>query len=331
MEEPEYPTAEMKSKKAQAQRNPGSLQSGEDEHASNQDLKALDEKIVENQDPLAFALHVQSDLVQWEEELDMLQMLFRRKISGLEDEKEADELKGILSENNQRIFTPQLNYVSWDTMLEHGSGTVPRLHYAIDILHNEPTHSQLESNFDEGGGARSKTANQSRHSTLSCPKSFADGKELPERIRINSERIVVVLDYDLWDKTLAWDSRSHTAFVILRPFKILVYLDSAIRNRLREFEEARFKLKRATEEQYLEDFKTDPAQDRPSISRQDESSMDVSSLTGTINDLRCLIKFMDDFLVPTRSRDDQNQVRFSDLWYVFPQGCLVTVRDTSIS
>lgn len=164
------------------------------------------------------------------------------------------------------------------------------------------------------------------------PLNYTERKELPERIRINSERLIVVLDYDLWDTTLRWSSSSHTAFVILRPFKLLVYQDSAIRNRLKDFERARTRLKQLTEEDYLREYEKDPEQDRPYIGRQNESAMTLSSLTGIINDLRCLIRFMDDYVAPAqiRFRDDPSQVRFSDLWYVFAPGSLIIVKDRNI-
>lgn len=234
-------------------------------------------------------------------------------------------------EQKKRISIPQLNYVSWSTMNEHGYRKVPDSHYAIDIPNSEPTPSQLKvsSNRMQSTDSSIEAPNVSTPNPL---ESSAEKKELPERIRINSKKLITVLDQDLADNNLIWNSSAPSPFVILRPFKILVCLEFQIRNRLKEFEQARLNQKSATEEEYLEELEKTPAFDDPSDERQDLSSMSLSELTGTINDLRCLTKFMDEIQIPAQRklRDNPNQVRFSDLWCIFTPGSLVMVKDKNI-
>lgn len=117
-----------------------------------------------------------------------------------------------------------------------------------------------------------------KSSTLVPPENYFTKNELPERIKINSQRDKAVLSYDLCITPANLNTNSDIASVILRPFKLLVStwtLASGIGSNLQP----------ATEEEYLEGSK-DPAEDCPSWSRQEESSMALSELTGTINDLR---------------------------------------------
>lgn len=232
-------------------------------------------------------------------------------------------------EPEERISIPQLNFVSWSTMVEHGYEIVPPSHYAIDILNSKPITSQAMGSPRPNRMQFTNSPNEeSKGSNLNPPKSDAEENELPERIRINSRRLISVLDFDICDRRLRWEPTWPSPFIILGPFKILVYLDARIRNRLKEFERARLKLKSASEEEYLEELEMTPVFDNLVAIRQDESLMSLSELTATINDLRCLTKFMDEILIPAqiRLRENPGQVQFSDLWYVFPQGSLVTVK-----
>ncbi|KAL3473536.1 hypothetical protein BJX99DRAFT_261195 [Aspergillus californicus] len=60
--------------------------------------------------------------------------------------------------------------------------------------------------------------------------------------------------------------------------------------------------------------------------------MSLSQLTGWILDFRCLERFFDKCLEPKRIRlaSSPEVVPFSDLWFLFPVGCLVYVRDHQI-
>lgn len=274
--------------------------------------------------------HILDQIEDWEDRLKNLKdHTSKRRIRLMQ--RQARSSSESRQESEKRISIPQLNYASWSLINEHGYRYVPPSHYAIDIPNSEPTPSQLMGSSDSMQSTDGPIE-EPKESTLNPLESSAEKKELPERIRINSKRLITVLDYDLANGSLQWRSSAPTPFVILRPFKILVYLEPQIRNRLKEFEQARLKLKSATEEQYLEELEKTPVLDEPSVERQDESSMSLSELTGTINDLRCLTKFMDEIQIPaqTRLRENPNQVRFSDLWYVFPPGSLVMVKDKNI-
>ena len=70
-------------------------------------------------------------------------------------------------------------------------------------------------------------------------------KDLPERIVINSVRLLNFLDFNVYDGSLTW---SHFGpFTILRPFKLLVFLNDKIRHSLLELEVFRSAREPATE------------------------------------------------------------------------------------
>jgi hypothetical protein len=303
-------------------------ESGGERQASEEDTDPLKKKKSAKPSFAEFD-DILEQIEEWEDRLETLREYTSRRRERLEEERRAASQGITVEESVKRISKPELNYVSWSTLNERR--TIAPIHYAIDIPASEPTPAQLKISPNR----RQYTLNpieEPRSSTLITPESYAKKGELPERIRINSHRLIAVLDFDLWDASLRWNDDSHSGFVILRPFKILVYLEAQIRNRLKEFEQARSNLKQATDEQYLEEFEKTPAQDEPILARQDEASMSLSELTGTINDLRCLTKFMDEIQIPAQMRlcEDPNQVRFADLWYVFPHGSLVIVKDKNI-
>lgn len=288
--------------------------------------------------------HILDQIEDWEGKLENLKdYTSKRKLrlkkrlarsgsrSSSGSRKSSSSRSGSSSRSRQdheaKICIPQLNYVSWSTIVEHDYAVVPPSHYAIDIFNSKPTTFQTM----ESPNSMQFTYNpneEPKGSNLNPPKSDAERNELPERICINSKRIMYVLNYDLCDGKLRWDPSAPSPFIILGPFKILVYLDARIRNRLKDIEKARLKLKSATEEEYLEELEKTPIFDQLSSTRRDESLTSLSELTATINGLRCLTKFMDEILIPAqiRLRESAGQVQFSDLWYVFPQGSLVMVK-----
>lgn len=217
---------------------------------------------------------------------------------------------------------PQLNLVPWDEW-KH-LDRIPAQHYAIDILSHEPS-GEIQAPV-----SGSKGTALLGDSNLVHRKSPSRRPMLPEQIRINSRRIQCVLDYDLWDGSLHYPTDQ--SFYLLRPFKLLVYLEAKIRKRLRDFEQVRKNLEPKTEDEYASKYKQNPAPDTGVEERQDESKMTLSELTGFVNDLRCLVQFIDEYIKPVQIelQTRPSTIRFSELWYLFQPGSLVFVKDKKI-
>lgn len=236
---------------------------------------------------------------------------------------------------DMRISIPSLNFLTQDEWKALDGKPIPSVHYAIDVLvevsnpttdgthpgERLPAMDLSAIDLDAMAWLDERELSQVQQSDL---------KELPEKIRINSRRLQCLLDHDLWDGSLNYASGQ--PYTILRPFKILIYQEAKIRQRLYEFEEARQQSSPQTGEEYLNHFKSDPAPDDAPRERQDLSSMTISELTGAINDFQCLVKFIDDYIKPVQHelQDRPRQVRFSNLWYLFPPGSLIYVKDKNI-
>ena len=218
-----------------------------------------------------------------------------------------------------RISTSELKFVPWKKTA-YVPDDPPDVHCAIEVPINQPTRDDL------------KPSTKLDESTLFgvFPQEPPPGrKELPERIVINSVRLASFLDFYLHDGSLSWDH--YGPFRILRPFKILVYYNDEIRHQLRELERSRYTIKPATEEEYDAEWKLNPPDDRGhGLREQVFAEMPVPELTGLAKDLRSLIKFMDDYIQPALARSRLDSVFFWDLWYVFPAGSLIYVKDKKI-
>ena len=219
-----------------------------------------------------------------------------------------------------RFSSWKLNYVPWHKILDFSNptGTYP----TIDIPLEEPSISDLSSS--------GPTSGQPRNEDLATLKKL---KGIPERIRINSSWLLRVIDNKLCDRAL--NCATQGVYVLLRPFKLLIYLDSKIRARLAQLEASRMKIINLSEEEYIEAYRKDPAQDTIQADDDydfDEDKLSLSELTTTIMDFRQLVSFMDYtlFLGMKRLADIPDTVRFVDLWFLFPLGSLVYVKDANI-
>jgi len=231
---------------------------------------------------------------------------------------------------------PELNYLPWravrgrDSQLEH---------YAIDIPLNEPTAADLA--FDAQNGSKPLPLPAGGWESRLSPPDGPEQMLIPERIRINSIRLIDILKYELSKGYLPpqyGSSAVHLTcgpYQYLRPFKGLVYLENRIRHRLLDFEKALEEYARRNGKAYIEKCARQPADDvpiNPGIPiehRLDETAMTPPVLVGFIGDLRALIKFFDERLNPERKRlaNDPKDVRYADLWFVFPAGSLIYVKD----
>ncbi|OCK78400.1 hypothetical protein K432DRAFT_356818 [Lepidopterella palustris CBS 459.81] len=152
--------------------------------------------------------------------------------------------------------------------------------------------------------------------------------DLPERIRINSHPLLAILSF-LSNKD--WSMRPR---VLLRPFKLLVHFESEIRAYLKKLEDiwshqpapqtegsvARVGSS-GSKQADLDEVHSDARASLPIIApTQNDDEVDSYE---TLCDLRCLVRFMDKYLVPVSKRFKTascKKIEFQDLWYLFKPG-----------
>ncbi|RYP42017.1 hypothetical protein DL768_010405 [Monosporascus sp. mg162] len=157
--------------------------------------------------------------------------------------------------------------------------------------------------------------------------------ELPELIIIKSMRLLTYIDFNIHNGSLPWheDTDQNVTFIILRPFKMLVFFDEEIRSHLVKLEEHRQNIKSMTEDEYDADWRLNPPSDARIPGRKiDIPNQTLPELTGLIKDIRALIRFMDHYVMPAISRKFSEHVYFSDLWYTFPAGSLIYIKDKDV-
>ncbi|KAH6854718.1 hypothetical protein B0I37DRAFT_38322 [Chaetomium sp. MPI-CAGE-AT-0009] len=147
-------------------------------------------------------------------------------------------------------------------------------------------------------------------------------------------RLVTYLDFNIHDGSLSWheDKEDNVAFCILRPFKFLVHFDKEIRTHLADLENSRQALHSGTEEEWEAEWQRNPPPDvdiHPQMMRPQE--LTLVQLTGLIKELRTLTQFLDQYIAPARTRSPEEPVFFSDLWFTFPAGSLIYLKDRNIS
>ncbi|KAK4141955.1 uncharacterized protein C8A04DRAFT_13674 [Dichotomopilus funicola] len=247
-----------------------------------------------------------------------------------------------MSSQKLRFCTGKLIFVSWNEA--ESLQTPDATHAAVEISLSRPSHGNFADISDKTAGRdqpqkkeppleSAKNASKRPFQRRGCQSGDADPlDELPDRIRICSLRLGVYMDYNIHDGTLNRDTENVTPYTIRRPFKILVEKESEIRDGLDEMEKVRLKrFPHATEEDHEHRWQANMPQDMIEPKRFDPNSANQEELTAMINDLRCLVKFMDGYITPTlRHIGSSPQVYFSDLWFVFPARSLLYVRDKEV-
>ncbi|BCS12764.1 hypothetical protein ALUC_50810S [Aspergillus luchuensis] len=151
---------------------------------------------------------------------------------------------------------------------------------------------------------------------------------LPERICINPGGLSRFLNVHLCKKDR--NVYDNTGLMILRPFKLLVYLDKAIRSQMKELEIYRKQKEDLPEEAYIEVLKTSPVDQMvlQMKAAQQVALLDVPELTELLLNFRCLTRWMDETLHPFQAQlaAIPEMVRFVDLWFLFSQGSLVYIK-----
>lgn len=246
--------------------------------------------------------------------------------------------------------TSELKFVPWK---EASSLQSPaKEHVAIQIPSKQPTSEDL--NPSRRGreqmvlsDRRKEAASDPDNMKHSVPESTAEKKrpfrrvglprdsqpleELPDRIRICSQRLSIFLDYNIHDTTFNWSSHRRTPFIIPRPFKFLVEKGDDIRRELAGLEQIRQRLFPGhTEETHDAVWKANPPEDDLPPEVVNPADLEHAQLTALIKDLRCLTTFMDGYITPSLTIGEVDHVYFSDLWFVFPARSLIYMRDKKV-
>lgn len=255
----------------------------------------------------------------------------------------SDNTKSPIDPSDKKSRQPSnfsVKVLAWADYKKTMGKRVPVDHNAIDVLVQDPEITQT---------LRSRKKGQAESSIQQCtepesPEPSRTGppdvrptlkKTLPSRIRVNSVPARRILDGLVGDALNFYDAIGFP-LVLIRPFKLLVHIEQDIRDRLSKM---------------IEDFRKLNTKEPPLVTEQGPTKMSIrdrptdhllfSSSTWehltkeeveeAIRDFRCVTNFIDDYISPLRNyMRDPAHVRFSELWYLFPQGSYVFVSDKSI-
>ncbi|KAM7213256.1 aaa family atpase [Rhypophila decipiens] len=284
-------------------------------------------------------------------------------------EKEANDVTDSDDEEEMRTCIPELHYVSWKLMTtwKHSSNTYAAIDIPSDkapdpIIHIRgppppgamglpppPPALPLPNNYFPINKTASPPPGAVYSGTGTDPKLLPEQEpttftleDAPGRMRINSIRLQMIINEEkrgIGDYVGPTDlSDNNTRLLLYRPFKTLHYFEDKFRDRLQTYEGIRRSLNPDTsEEEFQALYDKHPISDIVRFGPiPSADSMDLNVLTAMINDLRCLVKFMDLYLVPERKRivtmgiSSGAGIQPHDLWHLFPVGSLIYSRDEHI-
>ncbi|MCJ1262519.1 hypothetical protein MMC22_002389 [Lobaria immixta] len=261
------------------------------------------------------------------------------------DEQVSEDQEGV--ERKPVPTIPQLRRVEWSDFKNIYSNEKP-LH-AIDVLMGPARYYWQRDSEDPNikhnpHSFRYKVTREASLSQEFDPKREQLPHAVPERIRVNSESILSIIN-DISIERVPTDKPQ----VFLQPYKLIVALDSKIRQRLKDLESkwANYTGTRNTGR---------GRRTKTSIRNALHTSYDGTAVSATsreafvdgkpgrslidsfdaLRDLRCLVEFMDNDISPVlrkyRSGSDfTKKVSFRNLWYLFKPGdnVLCTVKPDS--
>lgn len=217
--------------------------------------------------------------------------------------------------------------------------------FAIDILIEEPRIS------DKTGGRHSKPnalivdVQQTSGTGLS---GELDGQgSLPERIRIHSRHLIMVLARIHGSNLISEENDKNASLVLLRPFRLLSHYDEQIRDwhsKLVHDHSApksgiegsntnanQTKSSGETPKPDADPKDTDqPSDSQPKKETTVEDPQGWSTSTTALEHLPCLLEFMDTYITRKRAYLNSpicNNIAFSDVWHLFKPGDFVISND----
>ncbi|KAK5991556.1 hypothetical protein PT974_09840 [Cladobotryum mycophilum] len=166
---------------------------------------------------------------------------------------------------------PMIEYVTWSE--SNRLNRIDKNHYAMGILSfNDHFPRAISPSKDGVRYTRTDvdipTQQGSTASTIDITKLL---QEFPERLLINSLRLKTFLHH----KFNEGDSSEPTRpLIILKPFKVLAYLQDEIEARIRDLEGPRKARRQLLDESYLQNYKKYPAEDIAFKKERNKSDMD---------------------------------------------------------
>lgn len=235
-----------------------------------------------------------------------------------DSETDAEDQVGPIVESTLGPTKPEIGYVDWNVLMTNTSAAkidAFEVRCAVEIPTNEPLGL-----FDPGTPWTTVTG------VISNPNS----QGLPERIRINSPRLINLLKYHLNDEELP-EAHLVQPLCILRPFKILLWHEARIRACLASVRSALSKLlSKETNGLFDVSKLSPPSEDSWQPQRLDFSAMSEAELTEYEKEIKCLVGFVDDKVLPAKKKleNDADIVSYSELWYLFPHGSYIYVHNS---
>ncbi|KAL1608510.1 hypothetical protein SLS60_003452 [Paraconiothyrium brasiliense] len=253
-------------------------------------------------------------------------------------------------ESTTANIIPQINRVTWTQFKNSTVGETQS--YAIDVLvgpakfywqrRREELSLQRgvtdESTFGQNHpDPFSDQSSQAQDNSLAADEHSEGQVEMPERIRINCQELLASLG------VITESSIGTEPVVMLRPYKLLVRHNAAIKQRLHELTAQHSKI---TEAELQQDGSTDNSRPIPStidagsagdvegsehnanVTKHDqpEVSAERERLRTEFRSLQCLVQFIDTEVMPVHQRyrsDTPKKIHFRDLWFLYRPGDLV--------
>jgi hypothetical protein len=164
-------------------------------------------------------------------------------------------------------------------------------------------------------------------------EKWREGREIPERIRINSPHLIQILkkiNVGVWGESSfeePVDDEGQPSVVFLRPYKFLYHFRSEIRAQEKVLEE-RLSTSQGGPRNHQVDENDGDESSQESQLDETSSSEDMENREDSLKHLRKLVEFIQAAVAPIADKlrltaDDANaptRVHFQDLWYLFRPG-----------
>ncbi|RGP60190.1 protein msp1 [Fusarium sporotrichioides] len=272
--------------------------------------------------------------------------------------------------DNVPIIEPTLNYVEW-AEFRACRRTVGKSSRVIDVLVGEPQVLRGFFQIYKNKSSKQKVVSQgSKLPEINTQKgeggghgsgrtTVSDGRALlPERIRIHSKEIIKTLSIIHGSEIISADV-SDGSIVMLRPYRLLTYYESEIRQWHSRLEERFSKVESGAETKPVTDTEI-PIRDAETTDGQrelhEEQAIDLllsekgnedkespkrdstevedpeglSTSRATLEHMTCLLKFMDEYIqkrLQYLHSASCDKIFFSDIWHMFKPGDQVISAD----
>ena len=239
--------------------------------------------------------------------------------------------------HSRRKATPKLNWVTWEQMkgsryeTKEDLGYLPTTaHFAIDVLLGEP---RLLFDYQRNATGSSDVGKKvNKLDDLQTGATSNPTVELPERVRINSLPLIIIL------KKLQKIDSTDSPWIMRKPFRMLLFHENTLREIMKSIASRLapsvkmedWKRKVANESVGSVDSGTTPSES-PEESNEtkqsetlynsgasSETEDDITTSIEAFHDLTCLFEFIDDVLKPAITRiRGLKDVQFLDLCLLF--------------